>query len=130
MNIVCDILDTQLLDRDKHLLGRADGVVLEIRDGQQPRVVYLEMGAVTLSRRLGRAGRWLADRIASRGRSPELGERPPFRIAWDKVRAVECVNIVVDIDAESSRAFAWERWLAAHVIAHVPGGGDADGGGE
>lgn len=123
LNIVRDVLDMQLLDRDKHLLGRADGVVIEIRDGQQPRVVYLEMGAVTLSRRLGRAGAWLADKIASIGRSPHSGARPPFRIAWDKVREVEHVNIVIDIDAESSRAFAWERWLAAHVVAHIPGSG-------
>lgn len=122
IDLVHDVLDKLVLDRDKHNMGRVDSLVLELRDDGPPRVVYLEMGGVALAKRLGGFGQWLAMRIASIGHAPHSRERQPFRVAWDHVREIGPANIVVSLDAEASRAFAWERWLRDHVVRRVPGG--------
>src|SRR5437762_7806215 len=60
MDLVRDLLDAQLVDRQDRQIGRVDGVLLEVRDGEPPRVAAMEVGAITLARRLHPAlGRWL-----------------------------------------------------------------------
>jgi hypothetical protein len=121
MNLARDLLDKRVLDRDKHVTGRVDEVMLQLTDGEPPRVVYIEMGAVPLLRRLGRVGRWLALHVIPVDRDPHAGPRQPFRVAWDDIRQLEHEDVVADLDAETSRAHAWERWLAEHVVRHIPG---------
>lgn len=121
IDLVHDVLDKLMLDHDKHNMGRVDSVVLELRDEGPPRVVYLEMGGVALAKRLGGFGHWLALRIASIGHAPNARSREPFRVAWDHVREIGPANIVVSLDAEESRAFAWERWLRERVVRRIPG---------
>lgn len=119
VHLVRDVLDKQLLDRDRRHLGRADGILLEVRPGEPPRVVAVEVGAVTLASRLsGRLGRWLMRRIARRRRQP----RDPVRFGWGDVREVTTREVVIDVSAEESRVLAWERWLRTHVVARIPGG--------
>jgi sporulation protein YlmC with PRC-barrel domain len=119
LHLVHDVLDKLVLDRDKHRMGRVDSLVLQLEDGAPPRVVYLEMGGVALAHRLGGLARWLGTRLAAVPH--EKPARAPYRIAWDLVRQVGAANIVVDVDAESSRAMAWERWLAQNVVARLGG---------
>lgn len=121
MDLVRDVLDTQVLDRDKHHAGRVDGIVLQIHDAEQPRVVYLELGGATLARRLGRVGCWFAIRLARLAHAAHGSEHEVFRLSWDYVRQIEYDTVVADIDGETSRASAWERWLADHVISRIPG---------
>ena len=52
MNLVHDVLDRVVVDRNEKHLGRVDGLVLELRDGAPPRVAYVEIGAETASRRV------------------------------------------------------------------------------
>jgi hypothetical protein len=60
LDLVRDILDVQLIDKKKCRIGRADGVLLDMRSGRAPRVAALEIGAVTLARRVHpRLARWL-----------------------------------------------------------------------
>jgi hypothetical protein len=54
MDVVREVLDKQLVDRHHRPMGRADGIVVEIRNGQAPRVMYLETGPATTARRKGR----------------------------------------------------------------------------
>ena len=60
MNLTRDILDQQVVDRAGQRLGKVDGVILELRDGEPPRVAAIEIGPVTLTRRIHpRLAEWL-----------------------------------------------------------------------
>jgi len=53
MDLLRDILDKQIIDRDLTSLGRVDGIVLELRDNAPPRIDAIELGFAVLARRLG-----------------------------------------------------------------------------
>ena len=119
MLLARDVLDTQLLDRTEQNVGKVDGVVLELRDGRPPRVVAVEVGPITLARRISvRLAGWVARLDARFG----AGRGVPFRIPWAKLERRENV-FVVHIDAERSPLFAVERWLRDHVVRRIPGSG-------
>ena len=104
IHLVRDVLDTQVLDRDKKAVGKVDGIALELRDGEAPRVAYLEINAVCAWRRLHeRFGRWAAALARRWG-----GE--PYRFTWTDVRDLG-IDIEVDARVEDTGAFAFERWL-------------------
>ena len=118
MLLVRDVLDKQMVDRHGNRMGKVDGLVIQWGGDGAPRVVYLEAGAVTLARRLGRRlGRW-ATRLAHRwgGQHTES-----YRIPWNRVRAVT-LEVSVDVDAEETRVNVIEDWLRQHVVEHIPGG--------
>lgn len=110
-----DVLDRQLLDRRGIRMGRVDGIVLQLREGEPPRVAYLESGGRAPWRRLGRrmAG-WVE---AIQKRLPGGGE--PTRIPWAAVLRMDA-NIAVSLDATRTPEMALELWLREHVIAHIP----------
>src|SRR4029434_7719229 len=59
--LIRDVLDNQLLDRHQRQMGKVDGLILELRPGQPPRLAYIEVGSITLARRLHpRLARWVA----------------------------------------------------------------------
>lgn len=115
IHLLHDVMDKLVLDRDKHRMGRVDEIVLQITENEPPRVVYVELGGLALARRVGRIARWTIERFLPKP------VQPPYRIAWDRVRQIDGAELVVDVDAESSRALAWERWLAKHVAARLGG---------
>lgn len=118
MDLLRDLLDKQVLDRKQVKIGKVDGLVAELRQGKPPRIVAVELGSITLARRLGsRPGRWMAWLAARLG-----GERhaEPHRIAWNKVRYIG-VDIEVDIDVHRTTIFDWQDWLRDHVIGRIPG---------
>jgi hypothetical protein len=75
MDLMRDCLDKQLEDSNKRRMGRVDGIILEVEDGRQPRVAYIEVGVKTLMNRL----------------SSRLGSlaSEPYRIAWGKESRTE-----------------------------------------
>jgi sporulation protein YlmC with PRC-barrel domain len=118
VNLVHEVLDKQMLDSRLRRMGKVDGIVLELREGQQPRVICLEAGAPVLAHRVSRRlYRWvnaLAHRLTP--------DRPGgFRIPWSRVREVG-LDVHVDLDAEDSPVFALERWLRKHIVRRLPGG--------
>jgi hypothetical protein len=118
MELVRDILDKQLVDREQTKIGKVDGIVAELRDGQPPRVVFVELGSVALARRLGpRMHRWVA-KLAQRLGGPQ--RREPHRIAWNLVRDIG-VDIEFDIAVRETAIFDWQDWLRRHVICRIPG---------
>jgi sporulation protein YlmC with PRC-barrel domain len=118
MDLLREILDKQVVDREQVKIGKVDGVVAELRQGKPPRIVAVELGSITLARRLGtRPGRWMA-RLAAR-----LGGKchaEPHRIAWKKVRDIG-IDIEFDIDVRQAAIFDWQDWLRDHVIGRIPG---------
>jgi hypothetical protein len=114
--LVRDLLDNQLVDRDKLNLGKIDGIVIHDAQGKQPRVTHLESGALILARRLG--PRW--ERFAAfMTRHFGVRKNPVFRVPWSKVTKTG-IDIYLDIDGVKSDAFAWEHWLDDHFIGRLP----------
>src|SRR5215217_7576841 len=123
MNLFRDILDKQILDRNKMKCGKADGLIMTVRPRARPQISHIELGSVTLARRLGpRPARFVA-RVARvfRGKQRQM----PFRIEWNKVR-----DIGVDIEVEPEKgqcavteyhvgAYAFFERLSAWVIGRT-----------
>lgn len=119
MDIIRDVLDNQLVDRNQRKLGKVDGIVIELRDHQPPRLAYIETGATTLARRLHpQLGRWINTLQSKWGaKQPES-----LRIPWSKIRDVG-IDVEVDLEAEETTALAYEQWVREHIVKRIPGGG-------
>jgi hypothetical protein len=118
VNLIRDVLDKQLVDRHEQKMGKVDGLVLELRDAQPPRVAYIEIGAGTLARRLPRPVRslWLA--IA---RKWGLRHAEPYRVPWMSAQDIG-VDIRLDLEADHTPALAWEHKLSERVAGKLLGG--------
>ncbi len=118
MDLIRDVLDNQLVDRNQRKMGKVDGIVVELREEQPPRLTYLETGAATLARRVHpRVQQWVAALEQWWG----VKTSDPYRIPWSKVRNIG-INVEVDVEAEQTPALAYELWLRNHVIGRIPGG--------
>jgi hypothetical protein len=116
IDLIRDILDTQVLDRHKRPMGKVDGLALELRDAQPPRVAFLEIDPVIAWRRLGpRFARW----AGSVTRLWQHGE-DRFQFPWSQVRDLG-IDLEIDVDAEQTPAFALERWLRDKFVRRIPG---------
>lgn len=118
MDAIRDVLDNQLVDREGRKMGKIDGLIMEVRRGQPPRLLFVEVGATTLARRLHpRLGKW------ARGMAKQWSVKKggPLRVDFSKVTDIG-INVDVDLDARETSAFAWEDWLREHILARLPGG--------
>jgi sporulation protein YlmC with PRC-barrel domain len=114
------LLDQQVLDRKGELMGKVDGIVLELREGKPPRVARLVIGGGTAARRVhSRFGAWL---LAWRRRwGPE--DDQPLEVPWSKVLKLG-IDMKVDLDAQHTSTFAWEHWVRDRIIGRIPGAGE------
>jgi hypothetical protein len=119
MNLFRDILDKQILDRNKMKCGKVDGLVMTVRPRARPQISHIELGSVTLARRLGPVPARFVARVArvSRGKQRQV----PFRIEWNKVRDIG-VDIEVDIDGNTTPYGRTREWLMGHVLKYLPKG--------
>jgi sporulation protein YlmC with PRC-barrel domain len=117
MDVIRDVLDNQLVDRNQRKMGKVDGIVIEYENGKQPRLAYIEVGLVTLARRIHPRLSALLATIESKWGAKHS---EPFRIPWSKVRDVG-IDVDVDIDAEDTSALAWEKWVREQIISRIPG---------
>jgi hypothetical protein len=118
IDLIRDVLDTQVLDRHKRPMGKVDGIALEMREGQPPRVAYLEIDAVVAWRRIGpHFARWARaiTRLWRRGEEP-------YRFTWSQVSDLG-IDLEIDVDAESTQAFDLERVLRERIVERIPGSG-------
>jgi hypothetical protein len=116
-DVIRDILDKQLIDGHGRRIGKVDGLVLEWRDDAPPRLAYIEVGAMTLGRRLHpRFERW----AAALERWLGIGNGKPYRVPFAKVRETG-LTVEVDLDVKRTPIQAWQRWVREHVIKRIPG---------
>jgi len=115
-SLVCDLLDMQMFDSARRNLGKVDGIALHVAPGKQPRVTYLENGALVLARRVGKPWERL---VAFLTRHFAVRRNPVLRLAWEKV-ANTGREIHIDIDGLASEAYAWEHWLNDRLIRRLP----------
>lgn len=117
MDLARDCLDKQLVDLNGRHMGRVDGLVIEIEEGQQPRVAFVETGVVTQATRLHpRVGLWVERLVKRWGKAGS----DPYRIAWSEITPTG-VSVTAGVEAEQTPAFAWERWLRAKIVGRIPG---------
>ena len=111
MNLTRDILDQQVVDRNGQRLGKVDGVILELREGQPPRIAAIEIGPVTLARRmhprlaarLERLLEWVAPVAEEIGAAPYLAI-PERNAAERQIARFEEGATLEEIYAEQVRA--------------------------
>jgi hypothetical protein len=119
LHLTHDVLDAQLVDRNKERIGRVDALALELRPGRPPRVATILIGGPVRAERIGRWARWLSRALRALGRVRSPGvSRIPFS-------AVRCIGhtIEVDVDGRDLESGHAERWLAEHVVCRIPGSG-------
>lgn len=120
-SLVHDVLDGQLVDRTQRKMGRADGLVIELRDGEPPRVAALLVGGSVLAERVGG---WMVALTSGIRRLLRI-EPAVTRIPFEKVRIIgSCIEL--DVDAGSTSALRTELWLDEHLICRIPGGAGTD----
>ena len=117
LHLVHNILDAQLIDRRCERIGRADDVILELRDDAPPRVSALLIGAPVRSARIGRIAQWVTRSLTALAHAHRTGEsRVPFV-------AVRCIasTIELDVDERDLDSEKLELWLRDHIVCRIPG---------
>jgi len=117
IDLVRDVLDKQMLDRNDCEMGRVDGLVIEVPEGGQPRLVRLESGATVP---FARIGKWLVGPVRKIERMFGPKRLTPVRIPWSKVVKLGR-DVHLDVDAEETTALAWEKWVEKAIIDRIPG---------
>jgi hypothetical protein len=119
MDLIRDVLDKKLIDREECPMGRVDGLVMQYGEHSQPRITHIEMGGKTLWTRLHPSvARFAA--ILARKWGPK--RTAPVRIPWSHVTTAG-KEIKLDVEAKDTGAIDWEIWIARHIIERIPGGG-------
>jgi sporulation protein YlmC with PRC-barrel domain len=117
MDLVRDVLDKQLVDKQQRRLGKVDGLVLALAPGEPPKVAAIEVGPLVLARRLSpRIERWTVALVARLGAPRD----DRCRIPWSKVRDVG-LDVEVDVAIEETPLYSWQRWLKRVLIGRIPG---------
>ena len=119
MDLVRDVMDKKLVDRENCPLGRVDGLVMEVGQRSQPRITHIQIGGETLWTRLHPFFAGLAARLAGMWGPKRKGH---LRIPWSRVTTVG-QDIRLDVKARETGALDWETWIARHIIERIPGGG-------
>jgi sporulation protein YlmC with PRC-barrel domain len=118
MDLIRDLLDNQIVDRHQHKMGKVDGIVVELRDEQPPRLSYLEVGMPVLARRIHpQLARWVAALQEKWGAK----RSEPVQIPMSLVRDVG-IDVEIDATADQTQAMDYEQWLRKEVIQRIPGG--------
>jgi sporulation protein YlmC with PRC-barrel domain len=108
-----DIMDQQVVDADGRLMGKVDGVMIELHEDGEARLAGIVIGGTSLLWRLNRRlARWAEARLGGEGRITY--------VPWSKVRKIG-VDIKVDVEASRTPSFHWEHWVRDRVIGRIPG---------
>ena len=111
-------LDKQLIDRDGVLCGNVDDLELEESADGRLVVTGIRSGAGALAKRLGAPvlGGWLEQ--VHRGVDPDQQDH-----TFIPLSRVDDVSSHVKLSMNHQEVATWhtERWVAEHVIDHIPG---------
>ncbi len=116
MDVVKDLLDMLVVDRNGREMGRVDGLVLSLSVGRPPRLAELVMGPSVLGYRLHPTiGRWVGAWQAALGIDPS-----PVRIDVGEVTGIDH-RITVDRSLSETTASTVEQRLRKWLVK-IPGG--------
>lgn len=119
MHVMREILDKQIVDRNHARLGRVDGIIVELSESGPPRITQLEVGFVSLARRIHPRFEAFAEAMHKRF---DVRRGARFHIRWEQISDVHAHHLTADVDAEETPAVDWEHWLRRHVVQRLPGG--------
>ena len=114
MDLVRDVLDKQVVDRNGREMGRVDAIVLEARPGKPPLVRAIEIGPEVLARRLHPALGGLAVTIEE---ILGVADRRPIRIPFTQVDVR--ARVVADVTVGETGAGNVENRVRAEVRVEV-----------
>jgi hypothetical protein len=117
VRLAYEVLDAQLVDEREEKVGRVDELLLELRDGEPPRVATILVGGPARARRGGRLMVALDRALRAIGRVRGEGVS---RIPFDKVRQI-AEEVQVEVKGDELEAMRVERWLSKHVVCRIPG---------
>ena len=123
VELVHDVLDMQLVDRNGEKMGRVDGITLELRGGQPPRVAEILVGASVLADRVGGPFPLLVRLLARATGTKTMVTRFPFEVV------IEIADVVkLDVDAHETATMRTEH-LLDRLVCMIPGAAGSKGGG-
>jgi sporulation protein YlmC with PRC-barrel domain len=116
MDVVHDVLDKAVVDRNGREMGRVDGIVLELREGTPPRLAEVLIGASVLGTRVNPVlGRWVHGLEHGLG----IGTERPIRIEFSHVDAIG-EKVKVDLTVGETDADTLESRLRTWLLK-IPG---------
>jgi len=116
MDVVRDVLDKFIVDRNGREMGRVDGIVLEIRDQQPPRLAELLIGASALGFRLNPLVGQLVRGIEC---ALGLGDERPIMIKFSHLETVG-ESVKIDLPLGETGADTFERRVRRWLLK-IPG---------
>jgi hypothetical protein len=111
MDLVRDVLDSRVVDRNGREMGRVDRLLLDIRGDRPPRVVALELGPAVLAHRVHPLlGRFVAGMEHAFG----IDEGRPLHVAFEDVDIGDSVKVDVAFGDTSAATIEKRvrRWLS------------------
>lgn len=122
MDLVRDVLDKKLIDREQCEMGRVSGLLMHVSESGQPRVTHILIGGPTLWERLHPLFGRISVALARRW---QPGHKDAVKIPWSRVETVGR-QVKLDVEAKETGALNWELWIARHIIERIPGGGSEE----
>jgi sporulation protein YlmC with PRC-barrel domain len=118
MDLVRDVLDAQVVDRNGRKMGRVDGIILDVESGTVPRVAAIEIGPSVLGYRINPA---LGRLVAALEYALGVNEGRPLRIPFADLtegRTAFKSRVAVGETSTDNVDRPLRSW-----IAKIPGGG-------
>jgi sporulation protein YlmC with PRC-barrel domain len=116
MDVVHDVLDKPIVDRNGQEMGRVDGIVLDVREDAPPRLAELLIGASVLGARVNPVlGRWVHGLEHGLG----IGDQRPIRIAFSHVDTIG-EKVKVDLTVGETDADMLEARIRTWLLK-IPG---------
>ena len=116
MDVAHDLLDKHIVDRNGHELGRVDGIVLEVRPGEPPKLSDLLIGASALGCRVNPTfGRWVHALEHALG----LRSVRPMRIDCTRIEEIDD-KIKIDLSVGDTTADVVEQRIRTWLLK-LPG---------
>jgi sporulation protein YlmC with PRC-barrel domain len=116
MDLVHDVLDKKIVDRNGREMGRVDSIVIEVRDDAPPRVTALEIGPAVLAYRILPA---LGRIVSGMEHAFGIDEGRPLRIPIGKTLGID-EHVKVDVAMGQTSAATVERYLR-RLVGRIPG---------
>ncbi len=111
MDLVRDLLDKKVVDRNGRDMGRVDSLVLEIRDGAPARVSAVEIGPAVLAHRIAPL---LGRIVAGLEHAFGMDENRPLRIPLASVLGIN-QHVKVDVAISQTSAATVEQYLRGWI---------------
>ena len=123
MELGLSLLDRQIVDCNERPLANVDDIHLAFDQDGRPYVDALLCGPGAWARRLrGRLGRWC---YAIWARLHPAANPHPSSIPMNLVTKIDS-SVHLSVPRRATTAVALEVWADDHIIARIPGAGDAE----